>query len=92
MFCSNCSNPLSGQAAFCPQCGHPTVVNVIPKTSTAELVTAYVVSALIPLFGFILGVWLWNWRKKSGPGGACIILGFLCPAVLFGLIAMVANE
>ena len=64
----------------------------IPRTSTGELISAYAVSLLIPTFGLILGIWLWNWRKRSGPGAACIILAFLCPMVLFGLIALLSKE
>jgi hypothetical protein len=74
-------------AESCPKCGHPTSVKSTPETSWAEIMAAYGISLVIPLFGLIAGIWLWNWRKQSGHGAVCIILAFVSASVIFFLLA-----
>jgi TM2 domain-containing membrane protein YozV len=52
MYCSNCGKELSAQAAFCPNCGHPT------RSTPDKMVSPFsrLAALLLCLFLGVLGV------------------------------------
>ena len=63
---------------MCPRCGAPTALySPKPTIGTGSIVAAYLLSVVMPLFGFIAGIYLWAAKKQTGHGAACIIISFI---------------
>ena len=92
MFCSSCGNQMMDQADVCPKCG------VVPKNvATAKsgtvggrtIVYSYILAIVLPLFGFIAGIYLLC-KKQAGHGVACIVISIIAACLIN--LAMFALE
>lgn len=99
IFAFRSGDRLWGQEIKCPYCsqtlrlyqtaGESPVaiyVKIDPKTTKWELFACYLMAFFLPLFGLIIGIYLWNWRKRSGHGGLCILIALLANFWVFLMI------
>jgi len=88
-FCVVCGRSIPFDAYVCPYCGHnfmaprPTYTNEEPLTDLIKILL-YVLSAVIPLAGIIVGI---IFLQKSDPeykrvGKICLIIGLILGVIL----------
>ena len=74
MFCSACGEKIADKAVICPKCGVATGNNPEPSDVTRRtIIGAYVAAVVIPIVGFILGIYLLV-KREVGHGIGALVL------------------
>src|SRR5690606_26352462 len=91
MFCIACGEKLHEKAIICPQCGVTTHNYGEKETefNNNALVWFYVAAAILPVFGFVLGIYAFL-KKKYGHGCAILILSFFMWGFWLGLLSLLS--
>jgi uncharacterized membrane protein YvbJ len=79
MFCPACGVKMTGEFAFCPNCGQPSsgVQKQTGSSPSKGLVAAsYGCAMVIPFIGFIMGIYL-MYKERVVHGLAVIILSMI---------------
>ena len=87
-FCSKCGKEIMDEAIVCPNCGCAAVNSSVPQQIANDQVNTglCVLSALVPLFGFIY----WPVKHKETPkkAQACGITAIISFAISFVILML----
>ena len=80
MFCKSCGEELLAEAVICPKCGSPTE-NFTKEKSSGEvsvtlIVFGYILAALMPLIGGIIGIYTMV-KGKPGNGVGIMVVALI---------------
>jgi uncharacterized OB-fold protein len=75
MYCSSCGAQIVTEAVICPKCGcaTPNFKKESGKVTDYDLVASYVLGALIPLVGIIMGIFLLAKGKSAHAIGVILV-------------------
>lgn len=89
MFCSECGSEIRSAAVVCLNCGAAVRGRSMStggdELSGGVIVAGYVLACLMPIVGFVIGIYAMNKNKNSNAGIWMIILSVLAFLFWFSL-------